>query len=144
VLVHEQEHARRRDPLRRLLTRAATDVLIYLPLFGWWRERRLEHAELCADREAIHRVGARAVARALMAFDGVQPNVPAAAGFDETAQARIDQLLGEEAARQHIPIGLALLSAAGVVAALSLFMCVGAGTLDAAELRPLGRPRRVW
>jgi hypothetical protein len=89
----------------------------------WWWERRLEHAELCADRNAIHRVGARAVA--LMAFDGVQPNVPAAAGFDETAQARIDQLLGEEAARQHMPIGLALLSAAGVVAALSLFMCVG-------------------
>jgi Zn-dependent protease with chaperone function len=96
VLVHEQAHARRRDPLRRLLTRAATDVLIYLPLCGWWRERRLEHAELRADREAIQRVGARAVARALMAFDGARPNMPAAAGFEETAQARIDQLLGEE------------------------------------------------
>jgi beta-lactamase regulating signal transducer with metallopeptidase domain len=125
VLVHEQEHARRRDPLRRLLTRAATDVLIYLPLFGWWRERRLEHAELCADREAIHRVGARAVARALMAFDGARPNMPAAAGFEETAQARIDQLLGEETRPRRVPIELALLSVAGVVAAFSLFMCVG-------------------
>jgi beta-lactamase regulating signal transducer with metallopeptidase domain len=125
VLVHEQAHAGRRDPLKRLVARAATDVLIYLPLCGWWWERRLEVAELRADREAIRRAGARAVARALMVFDGARPNVPAAAGFEETAQARIDQLLGDEPARRRVPIGSAVVSAAGLVAAITLFMCVG-------------------
>jgi len=32
VLVHEAAHARRRDPLRRLAARAASDALFYLPL----------------------------------------------------------------------------------------------------------------
>jgi Zn-dependent protease with chaperone function len=125
VLVHEQVHAAHRDPLKRLVARAATDVLIYLPLCGWWREHRLELAELRADREAIRRVGARAVARALMAFDGARPDVPAAAGFEETAPARVGQLLGDEPPRRRVPLGLALVSAAGLVAALSLNMCVG-------------------
>jgi Zn-dependent protease with chaperone function len=57
VLVHEAEHARRRDPLRRLAARAAADVLFWLPLVGWWTRHRLEDAELAADRAAIDRVG---------------------------------------------------------------------------------------
>jgi beta-lactamase regulating signal transducer with metallopeptidase domain len=85
VLVHEAEHARRRDPLRRLAGRAAADVLFWLPLVGWWSRRRLEDAELAADRAAIDRVGRRPLARALRAtavvaapgvgarFDGAGP-----------------------------------------------------------------------
>jgi Zn-dependent protease with chaperone function len=36
VLAHEAAHARRRDPLRRLLTRAAADVMFWFPLLRWW------------------------------------------------------------------------------------------------------------
>jgi Zn-dependent protease with chaperone function len=73
VLVHEAEHARRRDPLRRLAARAAADVLFWLPLVGWWSRRRLEDAELAADRAAIDRVGRTPLARALRHRDPGDP-----------------------------------------------------------------------
>jgi beta-lactamase regulating signal transducer with metallopeptidase domain len=125
VLVHEREHARRRDPLRRLVARAAADVLVYLPLCGWWRQRQLERAELRADRAAIERVSVRAVARALVVLDGSRQEIPAAAAFDGTTQARIGQLLGEGVPRRRVPVGLAVRSTVGVVLALGLFMCLG-------------------
>jgi Zn-dependent protease with chaperone function len=125
VLVHEQEHARHRDPLGRLLARAAADMLIYLPLCGWWHHRRLESAELRADRAAIDRAGGRAVARALMAFDGGRPEIPAALDFNGTTQARVAQLLGDDPPRRRVPAGIVVVSAAGLVLALSLLMCVG-------------------
>lgn len=125
VLVHEHEHARRRDPLRRLVARAAADVLIYLPLCGWWRQRQFERAELRADRAAIERVSSRAVARALMVLDGSRQGVPAAVAFGGTTQVRVGQLLGEKAPRCHVPIGLLVISAFGLVFGLGLLMCVG-------------------
>ncbi|GAB3959126.1 hypothetical protein GCM10029978_005540 [Actinoallomurus acanthiterrae] len=130
VLVHEQAHARRRDPLRRLLAHAATNVLIYLPLCGWWRRRQAEGAELRADQAAIERVGRRAVARALFALDGSGPRVPAGAAFEGAGKARVAQLLGDEVPRPRPPAGLIALSALGLVVATSLLMCVGQ-TLDA-------------
>jgi Zn-dependent protease with chaperone function len=125
VLVHEQAHAGRRDPLRSLLTRAAADVLVYLPLWDWCRQRHVERAELRADRAAIDRVGGRAIARALMIFDGSRPQIPATTTFEGTSQARVAQLLGDQVPRPSVPIGLAILSVAGLVLAVSLLMCVG-------------------
>src|SRR5258708_6872829 len=64
VLVHEAALARRRDPLRRLAARAASDALFYLPLARWWSRRQAETAELRADRAAVGYAGRPAVAGA--------------------------------------------------------------------------------
>ncbi|MGH7749727.1 MAG: M48 family metalloprotease, partial [Candidatus Dormibacteria bacterium] len=36
VLLHEAEHQRRRDPLRRATRRALAEVLFFLPILEWW------------------------------------------------------------------------------------------------------------
>jgi Zn-dependent protease with chaperone function len=131
VLVHEAEHARRRDPLRRLAGRAAADVLVWLPLVGWWTSRRLEEAELAADRAAIDRVGRTPLARALQAT--AIPAAPAAVGarFDGAGPARVRQLLGEELPARRPPLAACLLSLLGLIVAVSLAMCVGQGLANA-------------
>lgn len=130
VLVHEAEHAHRRDPLRRLAGRAAADVLFWLPLVGWWSRRRLEDAELAADRAAIRRVGRTPLARALRAT--APPVAPAAgAGFDGAGPARVTQLLGDPPPRRRPPLAACLLSGLGLVLAVSLAMCVGQGLASA-------------
>jgi hypothetical protein len=114
VLVHEAEHARRRDPLRRLAGRAAAEVLVWLPPVGWWTSRRLEEAELAADRAAIDRVGRTPLARALRAT--AIPTTPAAVGarFDGAGAARVRQLLGEELPPRRPPLVACPAVAAGL------------------------------
>jgi Zn-dependent protease with chaperone function len=128
VLVHEAEHARRRDPLRRLAGRAAAEVLVWLPLVGWWTSRRLEEAELAADRAAIDRVGRTPLARALRATAA-----PAAAGapFDGAGPARVAQLLGDQLPPRRPQLAACLLSLLGLMLAVSLAMCVGQGLASA-------------
>jgi len=130
VLVHEAEHARRRDPLRRLAGRAAADVLFWLPLVGWWTRRRLEDAELAADRAVIGRVGRSPLARALRAT--ATPAAPVVgARFDGAGAARVSQLLGDQLPRRHPPLAACLLSLLGLILAVSLAMCVGQGLVSA-------------
>jgi Zn-dependent protease with chaperone function len=131
VLVHEAEHARRRDPLRRLAGRAAADVLVWLPLVGWWSRRRLEDAELAADRAAIDRVGRTPLARALRAT--AIPAAAAAVGarFDGAGPARVTQLLGDQLPPRRPPLAACLLSLLGLILAVSLAMCVGQGLASA-------------
>jgi Zn-dependent protease with chaperone function len=130
VLVHEAEHARRRDPLRRLAGRAAADVLFWLPLVGWWSRRRLEDAELAADRAAIGRVGRTPLARALRAT-AIPAAAPVGARFDGAGAARVSQLLGDPLPRRHPPLAACLLSLLGLILAVSLAMCVGQGLASA-------------
>jgi len=130
VLVHEAEHARRRDPLRRLAARAAADVLFWLPLVGWWTSGRLEDAELAADRVAIDRVGRTPLARALRAT--AAPAGPAVgARFDGAGPARVTQLLGDQPPARRPPLAACLLSLVGLILAVSLAMCVGQGLASA-------------
>jgi Zn-dependent protease with chaperone function len=131
VLVHEAEHARRRDPLRRLARRAAADVLFWLPLVGWWSRRRLEDAELAADRAAIGQVGRSPLARALRAT--ATPATPVAVGarFDGAGAARVAQLLGDQPPPSRPPLVACLLSLLGLILAVSLAMCVGQGLANA-------------
>jgi Zn-dependent protease with chaperone function len=131
VLVHEAEHARRHDPLRRLAGRAAADVLVWLPLVGWWTSRRLEEAELAADRAAIERVGRTPLARALRAT--ASPTAPAVVGarFDGAGPARVTQLLGDQLPPRRPPLAACLLSLLGLTLAVSLAMCVGQGLASA-------------
>ncbi|MFI0449665.1 M56 family metallopeptidase [Actinomadura sp. 6N118] len=124
VLAHEAAHARRRDPLRRLVSRAAADVLFYLPLAFWWRNRQIERSELFADRAAIDRVARKAVAVALMSADGGRlPETTAA--WDGAAQARAAQLLGDDVPRRRPARAQILASASGLTLVVSLSMCLG-------------------
>jgi Zn-dependent protease with chaperone function len=130
VLVHEAEHARRRDPLRRLVGRAAAGVLFWLPLVGWWTRHRLEDAELAADRAAIDRVGRSPLARALRAT--ATPAAPmVGARFDGAGAARVTQLLGDPLPPRRPPLAACLLSLLGLILAVSLAMCVGQGLASA-------------
>ncbi|TMR95781.1 M56 family metallopeptidase [Nonomuraea basaltis] len=124
VLVHEAVHAQRRDPLRRLMLRACADVLFYLPLVNWTADRQKEQAELAADRVAIRRVGAGAVAGALLTMGDAPTPVPASA-FDGATHARVAQLLGDDLPRRHVSIHSVALSLTGLVVATSLMMCLG-------------------
>ncbi|MEV1240477.1 M56 family metallopeptidase [Nonomuraea sp. NPDC049750] len=125
ILVHEAAHARRRDPLRRLMLRAAADVLFFLPLAGWWFGRQSERAELSADRAAIDRLGAKAVARALARMDGAGPALATAAAFHGAAEARIAQLLGDDLPIRKPSRAGVIFSLTGLVVVVSLVMCVG-------------------
>jgi BlaR1 peptidase M56 len=129
ILAHEGAHARRRDPLRRLLTRAAADVMFWFPLLRWWLHRHVENAEVYADKAAINHAGRGALAAALLAAAAQPPiPVPAMAGV---TQARIAHLLGEDLPIQRPPAGLVALSVLGAIGAVWLVMCLGQGALSA-------------
>ncbi|MDA8320736.1 MAG: M56 family metallopeptidase [Actinomycetota bacterium] len=133
VLAHEAAHARRRDPLRRLVARAAADTLFYLPLARWWSRRQAETAELRADRSAVGYAGRRAVAGALLTV--AESGGPAgAAAYGGATGARVAQLLGDELPARRPAAALVIISAAGLIAAVWLAMCVGQAALGWAGL----------
>jgi hypothetical protein len=77
VIAHERAHARRRDPLRLLLTRATADALFFCPGARQLAERTSDLAELDADASADQ----RALASAMLRLDSVSAE-------------RVDQLVG--------------------------------------------------
>ncbi len=93
VLLHELDHARRREPLRRLLAASLAEVAFYLPLLVWWARRRVELAELRADRAALAVESPSALAGALLTV-GTNPS-EGMAGFSQVTEARIAQLRAE-------------------------------------------------
>jgi Zn-dependent protease with chaperone function len=132
VVAHEAAHICRRDPLRRLLLRAAADVLFYLPLTTWWSRHQAEQAELAADRAAIGQTGPRAVAAALLAVGAARPSratAPAAVLFDAAINARIARLSGETVPGLGPSVKPVLVSLLGLVLVLSLAMCLGQAVL---------------
>lgn len=129
VLAHEAAHARRRDPLRRLLARAASDVVFWFPLLRWWLRKHVENAELQADRAAIDHAGRQGLAAALLAATALPPvAVPAMGGATE---ARIANLLGDDLPVRRPPLSLVALSLLGAIVAVWLVMCLGQGALAA-------------
>jgi len=129
VLAHEAAHARRRDPLRRLITRAAADVMFWFPLLRWWLRTHVENAELNADKAAIDHAGRQSLAAAILAATAEPPvAVPAMAGATE---ARIAHLLGEDLPVRRPPARLVVLSLLGAIGALWIVMCLGQGALTA-------------
>jgi Zn-dependent protease with chaperone function len=122
VLAHEAAHARRRDPLRRLITRAAADVVFWFPLLRWWLHRHVENTEVYADKAAIDHAGRQGLAAALLAAGQPPVAAPAMAGATET---RIAHLLGDDLPVRRPPANLVLLSLLGAVGAVWLVMCLG-------------------
>ena len=93
VVVHERQHARRRDPLRLACGRVMAQALFYVPGLGELVRHQESLAELSADERAIAAApGNRsALARAVLSFcEHSRPDDPA--GVDP---ARIDHLLGD-------------------------------------------------
>jgi BlaR1 peptidase M56 len=122
VLLHERYHADRREPLRRALIKAATDVFFFIPLLSWWAERRLEESELAADRAAIRQVGRRTMGRALWHAAAQKPQ--ALPAFGGAAEARVAQLLGERLASPPPALSLWFASVAGSIFVLSTAVCL--------------------
>jgi Zn-dependent protease with chaperone function len=122
VLLHEAEHRRRRDPVRRAARRALADVLFFLPILEWWGERIAEREELAADRAALRSTAPRSLAGALVVM-GSAAMRPAAAAFDGAADARVAQLLGEALPRRRPPLGVWLATFGGLGGLLSAAFC---------------------
>lgn len=92
VLLHEHLHLREREPMVRVASEAAAQVLFFFPIVRWWSRRRTERAELRADRAAVRAVGRRPVAAALCLLGSA---MPAQAAFAGAAEVRVAQLLGD-------------------------------------------------
>ena len=123
VLVHEDHHARRLDPLRRAMLEATADILFWLPLIGWWTDRCREESELLADQAAISRAGRAALAGALWKV-GSSVEAKGAAAFGGAADLRVAQLLGDTLPRRPLPVALWMGSAAGMFFALNSAWCI--------------------
>src|SRR5260370_12290103 len=122
VLLHERYHAERREPLRRAVVKAASEVFFFVPLLRWWAEQRLEESELAADRAAIGELGRHTVARALWHAAAREPQgLPA---FGGAIEARVAQILGERAGSRPPSPSLWLTSAAGLIVVLSTAECL--------------------
>lgn len=115
--------------MRRLVTRAAADVMFWLPLLRWWLRKHVENAEVHADKAAIDHAGRQGLAAALLAATAEPPvAVPAMAGATET---RLAHLLGEDLPVRRPPAGLVVLSLLGAIGAVWIVMCLGQGALAA-------------
>ena len=123
VLIHEEAHRRRRDPVLKALITAAADVLFFLPLTRWLAERYVDRSELAADRAAIRSVGSRAVASALWRTAGV-PNTRAAAFSGGNAALRVSQLLGDPLPRRRLALRVWAVTAAGALLAAQVAICL--------------------
>ena len=123
VLVHEVEHARGFEPLRRAAWRAAAEIGFFVPLLHWAQARQIERSELRADRRAIDAIGAQSVASALWTL-GSEPAPMGVAAFSGTVDLRVSQLLGDPLPRQLPRPDLLLSSVLGTAFALALMGCV--------------------
>lgn len=130
VLAHEDAHARRRDPLRGVVRRAAADVLFFAPLARWWDRRRRLQAELIADRSAVRSAGAPALAGALLSLAPAPAPAPAPASTPRfgpstghALQARIDALTERPAPVEPIPLRAGALTLFGSLAMFGLALC---------------------
>lgn len=124
LLAHEAYHLRRRDPLRRLVARAAADALFFVPALRRMSERYAALGELAADEAAVVAVCDRGpLAAALLKFAEAEPAPAPAAGVDAE---RVDHLLGTPGAgswrlhRGSLVVSLFALASLGLLSVLTL------------------------
>ena len=126
ILLHEQDHRRRFEPLVRAAYDAAARVFFYVPLVRWWTRRRIEDAELSADRAALDRLGRRPVAAALWAF-GDSASIQGTAAFGGVSELRVAQVLGDPLPRRAPEWSLLSASTMGICLALQIAFCLVQG-----------------
>lgn len=106
VLLHEEHHRRRCDPLRGLLAEVLAALLFFLPVAARLRDLFLTATELAADRHAVQVVGRPSLAGALHKLLTHPLATPASlvgiAGISAT-QVRIAALLGDRPAAWQVP-----------------------------------------
>jgi BlaR1 peptidase M56 len=131
VLLHERQHARRRDPLRLACARVLARALFYVPGLGELSRRQQELAELGADERAIAAApeNRAALARAMLSFaERSRPDDPT--GLDPE---RVDHLLGEPPSWRFplvcCVLALCVLALLGAVGALAGQIAAGSSTL---------------
>ncbi|PZR93662.1 MAG: hypothetical protein DLM67_13415 [Candidatus Nephthysia bennettiae] len=123
VLLHELDHVRSREPLRRLLAWSLAEGFFFFPVLRWWSALRSERAELRADEAAIAGRGRQALARALLMLeDARQPAWLAALGSANAA--RVAQLLGAPLPPRQPDRWLLVGSGAGLITAWSATACI--------------------
>ncbi|MDQ6900659.1 MAG: M56 family metallopeptidase [Candidatus Dormibacteraeota bacterium] len=123
VLLHEDDHARRLEPLLRAALHAAAEVFFYVPLLRWFALRRIEESELRADRVALERLGPRPVAGALWAL-GSRVVAQGVAAFGGAAELRVAQVLGDPVPRRSLAGSTVAISAMGAYLALQVASCL--------------------
>lgn len=123
VLLHESDHVRRREPMRRAAVGSAADVFFYIPLLRWFAKRRIEESELRADRIALECLGPRPVAGALWAL-GRAVAADGVAAFGGVAELRVAQLLGDPIPRRSLAGSTIAISAMGVYLSLQVASCL--------------------
>lgn len=118
VLEHESFHIRQRDPVRRLVGRAARRALFFLPSVHDLWDRYHAAAELAADAAAVTAVGRDAVARALLKIvdspsKATAPGV--ASGFATMLDLRATYLLAPQTGVRLPPIARSRLTASAAI-----------------------------
>jgi Zn-dependent protease with chaperone function len=81
VLLHEELHARRRDPLKVFIARVLAAMVFFLPLSRDVRDRYLVWLEVRADQEVIRQLGIAALAQALVKLLQPKPALDLAAAI---------------------------------------------------------------
>ena len=133
VLAHENEHARRRDPLRLATGRVLAQALFFVPGLAELSRRQQSLSELGADERAVQESphNRSALARAMLAFID-SPESGGAVGVDPE---RIDVLVGEPGS-WRFPTALCVV-ALGVISLLAaVAVLVGQLARGSATLAP--------
>src|SRR5579864_9450807 len=132
VLVHERQHARRRDPLRLAASRVIARSLFFLPAVRELRRGQTMLTEVSADQSAVSAAAGdrSALARAMLSFS----DATEAAGSAGVDPARVDHLLGEAPGWRFPALmctaAIALLGLVATVAILVGKEAAGSATLD--------------
>lgn len=124
VLLHEDFHRRRYDPLRSLSAEVIAATLFFLPMARELRDLFLTSAELDADRYAVQHVGRPSLAGALhkMLTHPLVMSLPPAAGLSglSATDARIAELLEDRRLALRVSRRSLIVSSALVMLACGL------------------------
>jgi hypothetical protein len=128
ILVHEEHHRARRDPLRQLLARVVSDALRPLPPFAALADRQAALADLAADAATVEALGDRAPLASAMARFGESTGI---------APERVDRLLGT-ARIANVPAAALAAAGAALLAITAAIATMLVGEWHLGVTLPLG------
>ena len=120
VLLHEDHHRRRFDPLRGLAAESLAALFGFLPIVGELRDMALTQAELSADRHAVRYAGRPPLAGALhkILTHPRAIHLPSAVGVSglSATETRIAHLLGDQNSALRLSAHSLLITSALLIA----------------------------